>query len=734
MNLQNLHVKGFRSVSDGNLEDCGDLNVLIGKNNSGKSNILSAVKFFFDFFKPEGNVATTNPDVHRVTDFHARHESSPVSITGTLKLREDEMSFLKESIATEAPQVRNALLASDSGTEITLQLTFQQEPMPMGYISRIGFGPSVPDSSSIIFAMGSEAAVDVAVRLHKAAKALSEIDALESLAHRVDADFWPTPRSNAGIERTGGISPVARRVIEQIGSHTISLTRLVRNSNSYSDFQRSHIERVQQLQADISEIGSAPIPHHVTTFSGDATEIPEYVSALVRKISELNVHYLSEQRKPIGQEEAARILKLKTSRGQGDVLRGLQSVVSGLLGVQIDAFSSDTQHLRRGLGVTAELDVDEFLVQVNGSGIREALRLILDYEFEKPQIMLVEEPEVHLHPALETALMQYLKNISKDCQVFLTTHSTNFLDVGALRNVYMIRKDPETRIQLLNVAEAEEAVPQELGIRLSALFMYDRLTFVEGPSDEQVLRSFADTLNVSFGQASLGFVTTGGARNFTHYATASTLSFLGKRNVKTVFVLDRDERDDRDLEKLERQISGISELKLLGRRELENYLISPPALSRFIAAKSDGRENPTEDEISEAIDEICESLLKVSIERRVLKKVCAPKYPDREAVIKRDNDADFTESLSRELSKVTASLASLQEELGDLLAEAEGEVRKNWDTRKIEIVPGEEILALLLQRYGLRFNKRQDGVKIADLMTPDDIPAEVSTIIRSLVQ
>ncbi|GAA3100426.1 hypothetical protein GCM10020254_52400 [Streptomyces goshikiensis] len=93
-------------------------------------------------------------------------------------------------------------------------------------------------------------------------------------------------------------------------------------------------------------------------------------------------------------------------------------------------------------------------------------------------MMLVEEPEVHLHPALETALMQYLKNISKDCQVFLTTHSTNFLDVGSLRNVYMIRKSPDTQVQLLDVTEAEEAVPQELGIRLSSLFMFDRLIFL----------------------------------------------------------------------------------------------------------------------------------------------------------------------------------------------------------------------------------------------------------------
>lgn len=732
MRLQTLRVTGFRSISAASLEECGNLNVLIGKNNSGKSNILTAVKFFFDFFKPEGNVATISPSVRKVTDLHERALDRAVSITGSLSLSSGEMDFLKESIATEAPQVRNALFSSERGSEITIRLTFLQHPVAVGYVSSIVFGPDITENSSIIFAMESDSAVDVARRLHRSTVAFGEIDAIESLSQRLDSEYWP--RTGPSTERPGAISPMIRRVIEQIGNHTPELTRIVRGSSSYGEFQRICQGRIQELQAKISEITSTGIEHPVSTFSGDATEIPEYVGTLVRKISELGVHHLSELRKPIGQEEAARILRLKTSRGQGEVLRGLQSVVSGLLGVQIDAFSSDDQQSRRGLGVAAELDVDEFLVQVNGSGIREALRLILDYEFEKPQIMLVEEPEVHLHPALETALMEYLKNISKECQIFLTTHSTNFLDVGDLRNVYMIRKEPDTQIQLLNVTEAEEAVPQELGIRLSSLFMYDRLIFVEGPSDEQVLRTFADKLNISFGQAALGFVTTGGARNFTHYATASTLSFLGKRNVKTVFVLDRDERDDEDLLKLQRQVSGISELQLLNRRELENYLLAPSALAMFIAAKSGQASTPTGEDISAAIDEICESLLSASIERRVLKKVCAPLYPDREAVMNRVEGADFTESVLGQISKVTSALTALESEIGTFLRDAEIEVRNAWDTRKREIVPGEEVLTLLLRRYSLRFNKRQDCVKIATFMTREEIPHEIAGVIRNLVR
>jgi AAA ATPase domain len=129
------------------------------------------------------------------------------------------------------------------------------------------------------------------------------------------------------------------------------------------------------------------------------------------------------------------LLDLKVRRGGPEKLREIQTTVDTLLGVEIDAFRSERRTSRDE--PEAELDVDRFLVQVNGAGVREALRLILDYEFERPNILLVEEPEIHLHPALELGMMRYLKTIGRECQIFVTTHSTNFLDTAEMRNVYL---------------------------------------------------------------------------------------------------------------------------------------------------------------------------------------------------------------------------------------------------------------------------------------------------------
>jgi predicted ATP-binding protein involved in virulence len=47
MYIEAISIKRFRSIREVELTNCGGLNVLIGKNNAGKSAILSAIEAFF---------------------------------------------------------------------------------------------------------------------------------------------------------------------------------------------------------------------------------------------------------------------------------------------------------------------------------------------------------------------------------------------------------------------------------------------------------------------------------------------------------------------------------------------------------------------------------------------------------------------------------------------------------------------------------------------------------------
>lgn len=64
MKIEKLYIENFRSIKKQNIEDIRDALILIGKNNSGKSAIINAVRAFWgdiglekgDFYKNSKNI------------------------------------------------------------------------------------------------------------------------------------------------------------------------------------------------------------------------------------------------------------------------------------------------------------------------------------------------------------------------------------------------------------------------------------------------------------------------------------------------------------------------------------------------------------------------------------------------------------------------------------------------------------------------------------------------------
>src|SRR5579859_5156301 len=117
--------------------------------------------------------------------------------------------------------------------------------------------------------------------------------------------------------------------------------------------------------------------------------------------------------------------------------------------------------------------------------------------------------------------------------------------------------------------------------------MFDRLVFVEGPSDEAIIREWANTLSINLSQANVGFINMGGVRNFGHYAADTVISFLTRRQVSAWFILDRDERDQEEVRSLQERLGERARTEVLDRREIENFLIVPAPLQSFIRMKQE---------------------------------------------------------------------------------------------------------------------------------------------------
>lgn len=89
----------------------------------------------------------------------------------------------------------------------------------------------------------------------------------------------------------------------------------------------------------------------------------------------------------------------------------------------------------------------------NGLGLNNILyvSMLLSY-FEKRmeqddtagQLLLIEEPEAHLHPQLQRILFGRL--LSRDCQIVATTHSTHITSRADLKNLLILTPDREATV------------------------------------------------------------------------------------------------------------------------------------------------------------------------------------------------------------------------------------------------------------------------------------------------
>ena len=95
-----------------------------------------------------------------------------------------------------------------------------------------------------------------------------------------------------------------------------------------------------------------------------------------------------------------------------------------------------------------ELRVREFGTSIRatelGEGFQNALVLSILQAFEerkrKGAILLIEEPEIFLHPQMQRSLYKTIRQIGKTNQVIYTTHSPHFVSIPEYDEVLMTRK------------------------------------------------------------------------------------------------------------------------------------------------------------------------------------------------------------------------------------------------------------------------------------------------------
>jgi len=122
--------------------------------------------------------------------------------------------------------------------------------------------------------------------------------------------------------------------------------------------------------------------------------------------------------------------------------------------------------------------------------------LLLAQEDEGARLLLIEEPEAHLHPQRQLRVMRSLQDQAEDLdiQIIVTTHSPNLASAIKLDNIVMVKKphafslaEGETKLECSDYKFLE----RYLDVTKANLLFAQGVLIVEGPSEAILLPALA---------------------------------------------------------------------------------------------------------------------------------------------------------------------------------------------------------------------------------------------------
>jgi putative ATP-dependent endonuclease of the OLD family len=181
-----------------------------------------------------------------------------------------------------------------------------------------------------------------------------------------------------------------------------------------------------------------------------------------------------------------------------------------------------------------------------GEGFQNAIVLAVLRAFEETRragaILLIEEPEMFLHPQMQRSLYKTLRKIGEKNQVIYTTHSPHFVSVPDYRDVLLVRRNEEgtyvVQSSLASDNKRREKLLKELDPERSELFFAKRLVLVEGDTEKLSFPEYAAGLDIDLDRAGATIVEVGGKRNLKDFAELA-ISF----QIPTGIVYDKDSSD-----------------------------------------------------------------------------------------------------------------------------------------------------------------------------------------------
>jgi energy-coupling factor transporter ATP-binding protein EcfA2 len=328
-------------------------------------------------------------------------------------------------------------------------------------------------------------------------------------------------------------------------------------------------------------------------------------------------------------------------------------------------------------------------------------------------VLIVDEPEIYLHPDLQHRLFHLLKATNK--QIILATHSAEMVNEAEHDDVIIVNKAKRFATRVGDIEGLQEAlfsIGSAQNIHLARLSRGKRILFLEG-DDYRLLRRFAARLGFDdlAENTNITAVPIGGFSQRQRIEDAAwTFEKVLKSEIAIAAILDRDYRCAEEIDELTRDARGsVPHFHVLERKELENYLLVPSAITRAISDRlADRKESAVKisiENVEEMIDEITAEMKSAVLSQAISNRM---RY------------------FASRTSKDPATVAS----------EAIAKLDENWAdrSRRMKVVPGKQLLATLNSRLQKNLGISITATQIIRNLAPGTIAADLRETLHDINQ
>lgn len=399
------------------------------------------------------------------------------------------------------------------------------------------------------------------------------------------------------------------------------------------------------------------------------------------------------------------LVELKTSRPEA--LERIQQILLERFGAGIGEIQFEPHIDQFVTGTYRGRDGTEHDLYSSGAGFVQVLQMLAFVLGSKPSVVLLDEPDAHLHSSLQRVVVEILDELSREerFQILLATHSKEIINFVDPTRLILIEAGADAA-SLVTTEVTPIAILRSLGaidnVDAYALVKSRRCLFLEGTSDVTILGRFAATVGVHAftGDDRVVTVPVGGADRFEHVQQLDVLEAVLGSDLRSLELRDRDGR----LEAYRRISMDDAErpLHIFDLDCIESYLVNVEVIARVV---EDIRAERSLEGESPAVEEIRDLLIDISDE---LRQDAEDRIAQRYAI----------DSWHHEGKR--PDVPSLNSAARDFVGENWGELED-----RLRVLPGKRLLSAVRReiqdRYGVNFGNE----RLAEAFEAEEIHQEI---------